>query len=406
MAALVFVHGTGVRRPAYDRTLALLREGVGALLPGARVHDCYWGDAHGAPAGAATAAVPPVRRPRARTAEPPPAARPEAPEDPEDEAPLLWNVLYTDPLAPLRLLGELADDDGRLVLGDRSGAEVARRARAVLAGPPPELAALLAADGREEAFTAALSAVLGSPACKAALDGPASGADTARALAVAAVARLLSDAEAAGDPVLWDVGQRDEAVRLLTQALGAQDRGLAGAGLLLADKLGLVRVLEKRRAGWLDGAAPQLGDVLRYLVRGQGLREFIAERVATVAAEEGPVVLLAHSLGGIAAVDLLASRPLPGVARLVTMGSQAPQLYAVDALPSLAAGEPLPLYFPPWTNLYDRRDPLAFLAGPVFPGRADDVDVTSGKPLLAAHSGYFTHPPVHALLADLLRGRG
>ena len=70
-----------------------------------------------------------------------------------------------------------------------------------------------------------------------------------------------------------------------------------------------------------DAAHPSAGDVLLYQARGDRIRAFIAKRVATAAES---VVLLAHSLGGIAAMDLLAMRPLPSVRLLVTVGSPRP----------------------------------------------------------------------------------
>jgi hypothetical protein len=47
---------------------------------------------------------------------------------------------------------------------------------------------------------------------------------------------------------------------------------------------------------------------------------------------EPSVTVVAHSLGEIACVDLLASSEAHGVERLVTLGSQSPFLYQIDAL--------------------------------------------------------------------------
>lgn len=137
---------------------------------------------------------------------------------------------------------------------------------------------------------------------------------------------------------------------------------------------------------------PETGDILRYQARGALLRARIAEAVALArAADDGPVVLLAHSLGGIASFDLLAMEPAHGVDLLVTVGSQAPFLYEIDALTGLRRGEELPGTFPRWINVYDRRDLLGFVGGKLFPGRVDDVRVHLRQPFPRAHTAYFAH---------------
>ena len=81
------------------------------------------------------------------------------------------------------------------------------------------------------------------------------------------------------------------------------------------------------------------------------------------------MVLIGHSLGGIACVDLLAGGTLTHVRLLVTVGSQAPLLYEMDALHGLRFGEPLPEHFPRWINLYDPHDSLSYKAAPLFQRR-------------------------------------
>jgi hypothetical protein len=100
------------------------------------------------------------------------------------------------------------------------------------------------------------------------------------------------------------------------------------------------------------------------------------------------VTLVAHSLGGIACVDLLALPDPPPVARLVTAGSQSPFLYELGALTSLKPPQPLPAGFPPWLNLYDRNDFLSYCAGRLWSG-VEDREIESGQPFPASHSAYF-----------------
>ena len=92
-------------------------------------------------------------------------------------------------------------------------------------------------------------------------------------------------------------------------------------------------VARRRRADLMDGASPRVGDILLYQCRGKRIRDFLAARIREVTP---PVVILAHSLGGVAAVDLLVQEDLSDrVALLVTAGSQAPYFYEINALASL-----------------------------------------------------------------------
>jgi hypothetical protein len=153
------------------------------------------------------------------------------------------------------------------------------------------------------------------------------------------------------------------------------------------------------------------GDVMLYQSRGGPIRECIR---ACVADATRPVVLLGHSLGGIACVDLLAAAASDGAPRvdlLVTAGSQAPFLYEIGALASLGPDDPLPDHFPTWLNVYDPRDILSYVAGPVFrpPGSnaqlVSDVAVDNRQPFPMSHSAYWCNsefwdavaPPIRAL---------
>ncbi|MEQ8974619.1 MAG: hypothetical protein RIE73_30065 [Coleofasciculus sp. C1-SOL-03] len=106
------------------------------------------------------------------------------------------------------------------------------------------------------------------------------------------------------------------------------------------------------------------------------------------------MVLLAHSLGGIACVDLLVQQPLPQVELLITVGSQAPFFYEINALYSLEYGEPLPDYFPSWVNIYDLRDFLSYIGANVFPNKVQDVLVDNKQPFARSHGAYWTNKAV------------
>ncbi|WP_329251146.1 hypothetical protein OG223_21850 [Streptomyces sp. NBC_01478] len=396
MSTLLFVHGTGVRDEGVRAVVSLLRRKLAPLRPDVTVTACSWGTEEGARLHAGGASVPGYDRTRTTQ---------EAEPDPVDS----WLLLYADPLHELRLagVGEGTDPPPGAVLPGEHAEETVR--------------ALLARDDsgrlRERADAAdltgrlpdALAAVLDTDAWADARTALANDPGLPLLLARAAVAEAVRSPSAGPAAVEGDGGARDGLVEALAEVLGgsppgADPRSVASrVGLLTARtalRLGAARAVERRRGALTDAAHPAAGDVLRYLTRGDGIRAVLARRIAECAAEEGgPVTVLGHSLGGIAAVDLLAGRPRPDVARLITVGSQAPFLYEIDALPSLPFGSGLPPGFPPWTNVYDPRDLLAFVAAPLFPGRARDVRLDSRQPFPYAHSAYWSRPELYPLLA-------
>lgn len=144
----------------------------------------------------------------------------------------------------------------------------------------------------------------------------------------------------------------------------------------------------------MDGAYPFAGDILVYQAKGQKIRDFIREQIQNEQVEP-PVVVMAHSLGGIACVDLLIEQDLRDkVACLITVGSQAPFFYEIGALQRLAYGEPLPAHFPKkWLNIYDLRDFLSYVGDRpgIFPGKMTDHLVDNRQPFPEAHSAYWAN---------------
>ncbi|MFI6935669.1 hypothetical protein [Streptomyces sp. NPDC050287] len=404
MGTLLFVHGTGVRRHDYSETLDHLRTALTRLVPDAQVHDCYWGDTFGVPSGVGGGALPGA----APAVELDVTAERNLTE--EDRDVLLWGQLYEDPLAALRPPDD-ENDGGRVLLGDRTGRHVETLARELAHQPPTALHPFLPHEPARTAFSVSLTAVLDSAAGRSALAQGAGPGRLPRAVATAAVAHYLGGFLWRGAPLPWNRAERDEVVGIVTGELGGEARGTGRVALRTswwaAQRFGVVSFLGRRadrlRPWVMERIHPQGGDILKYLARGEALRTFLRQRVAEVAVGHGPVVLFAHSLGGIAAVDLLAQQELSGVRHLVTAGSQAAHLHEIGALPGLAPGERLPAHFPRWTNIYDKRDLLGFVAEPVFGDRVRDVELNDGQPFLAAHSGYFRNSAVHALLADILR---
>jgi hypothetical protein len=157
--------------------------------------------------------------------------------------------------------------------------------------------------------------------------------------------------------------------------------------------------MRSKRGALTDAVSPVSGDILVYLANGGPIRGFIRK---TIEDARPPVHLLAHSLGGIACVDLCVLDRPSSVATLMTVGSQAPYLCEIGALPSLKPNAELPAAFPHWINVHDPNDMLSYIGNGVFPGRVDDVEVKSGLPFPFSHSAYWTSDVLWTRLATRL----
>ena len=96
------------------------------------------------------------------------------------------------------------------------------------------------------------------------------------------------------------------------------------------------------------------------------------------------------------------------IAQLVTVGSQAPAVYLIDALHILEAGpdgRPTTPPHTPWLNIYNREDLLSFCAKRVFSGYdgITDVAVDAGVPFPASHSAYFSVDSTFEAIRDVRR---
>jgi hypothetical protein len=400
VTTLLFVHGTGVRQPAYGAAYGRFSDRIGDIRPGLAVAQCYWGGVHGSRLNAAGISIPSGESHRGLN-------------DPllgattdEDAEVALWGLLERDPLFELRLLSAMdATQEGL-----PPNALPPRQVMAAAARRLPASAAvawLAATAGLDGVLPDAVDAVLASTAV-ATTDmlrqelAPSGTLRTALARAFVADALLRADEELGGALPL-DGAHRDELVAAIVAELGGSDRGIGSSlgrfGLNIALRLGVTRPLERRRSAITEASAPAAGDLLMYMARGEPIRNFIADAVTAV---DGPVVIVAHSLGGIASVELLATRALPAVELLVTVGSQAPFLYELNALPTLAFGAELPRTVPRWVNIFDRRDLLAYTGAGVFPGRIEDREVDNAAPFPRSHSAYFANKRFYSVLDELL----
>ncbi|MFI6984831.1 hypothetical protein ACIBSV_40430 [Embleya sp. NPDC050154] len=392
MTTILFVHGTGVREIADSSTVREVTANVAERLPGVRVEAVDWGAAFGVE-------VSPTLRALIGIADP--GERAEAAEvDPEEAELRLWAVLEQHPRHELREVAagregvgagrrsEAAEDLDWAVRHDVVGIDVA----AVLPKAPTDWAPVFAEAARAVADSAEFAGAVDTLAASADYDV------IGRAV-VASFAHALAARPAGATP--WAQEWRDALVAAVRDACGGAAAGggrLTGVlkGSLMYASWPLQNAL---RGGTLGGSVPQIGDILYYQAHGAILRAYLAERISRI---PGPVLLLAHSLGGIACYETLAEarsqsepdRPrhaLPQVRALITVGSQVGYLAAVGALATHPAHGVRPTHLSiPWSNVWNARDWLSFRAEPVFPGAVRDVEVRVRRPFPQAHGVYWT----------------
>jgi hypothetical protein len=357
---LLFIHGTGVRTASFAATMNLIRRKTAEYRGDYRVEGCQWGEAFGARLNLQGASVPGYS----------PQGNSSSVLATADQS--RWVLLAGDPLLELRIA---PPED---FIGVPPGEQIWALVSALFDD------ALIAAQLYEwdlgEAWISFKDVILIDPAwrnviCSLKLPPQLVSDKLARAI-VAAFQVELRQAALPG----FNRQRRDELVALLLTALG-------GAGLGVTDWLleRLTSMGVQRRGSLTDATSAAVGDVLRYQARGETLRNFIGEEVNRTGAR----VLLAHSLGGVAAVDWLAIAPRP-IDALITVGSQASFLYEIDALCSRPFMSGLPDFFPrKWLNIYDERDFLSYQAASVFKGIAKDIRAENGQPFPESHSAYW-----------------
>jgi hypothetical protein len=399
MTTVLFIHGTGVREPAFSKTYAQIKVGLSDVRPDIGVERCYWGviganlrakgksfyfdvavNGSSARGGAADAADEPV---------------------PEEEKELArWARLRIDPLFEIRLY-----EIEKPPPGDLFGVPLRDR---VLALPgDPQVAAELASCGLTDAFADAVGWVTGSREFAVAFDrSTAADGFTERMLSRALVASCLASAADDGMELAGD--RRDRLVSVIQAGFGVPDYGVGDKLGDLAKNIAFRSIgpsLRRHRRAVID----QLADILLYQAHGAAIREFVRDRIRQF---QGPVVLLAHSLGGIVAFDLLAGDRAEGlnhVRMLVTVGSQVPLLYEIGALTcGINYRTPLPGSFrPKWVNVYDERDLLGYAGAALFGDRCRDIPVNTRQPFPMAHSAYWDDMgPLYRHLADAMREEG
>ncbi|MEU2092032.1 alpha/beta fold hydrolase [Nocardia beijingensis] len=386
------MHGTGVRRESYADTFAALTENLAVVRPNFRSVPCYWGDTCGSRLLADGVSIPSGDSARG----------PETVSEAESWI-MLWELLDKDPYYELERNSLRAATAGPLPpTGATAGQSLIEAAVRSLSHSAVGAAARAA--GLSDDLPKAVVDVTTSRHFKAAVRRERREEGEFRAVvARAIVARATERCDARlGGTLALDGAHRDELYRALLGALGDTARGAIGkATVNLGLSIGLTRSLERKRKAITSAAAALPGDVLLYLVRGEPLRRFISEAISAVATDGEDIVIIAHSLGGIAALETLITRPEPLVRQLITVGSQAPFLYELNALPSLAFGTRLPPHLPEWINIFDVRDLLGYAAAGVFPG-VEDRTVDNNCAFPRSHSAYFRSRNFFEVLAEAM----
>jgi hypothetical protein len=223
-----------------------------------------------------------------------------------------------------------------------------------------------------------------------------------------AVARPLTETAVPPQDGGWSGHDDGEEIRDGEEVRGPDVRGFVRRRLHDLDRV--VGAAFGAAAGRLNShirstAGPRLTQVLGDVLVYQRHREEIQARVRQVIADvdpglgrdaEHPVDVVAHSLGGVIAVDM-ATRDEPlWVRTLVTFGSQSPLFHVCD--PRGGMLKPfdgtglvrLPPSLAAWTNLWEPLDVVAFIAAKIFQLPDGSCPTDRAVPHLAS-SGLWTH---------------
>jgi hypothetical protein len=391
MGSLIFVHGVAVRAPhdgsehPYDATCRAINQELCFHEIDWTLVRCRWGDDLGARLLGKGVSFPAVRGRLGILPQP---------EDPAD----FWAILLDDPTFELRVLAAQSNETTRGTdTNHPNWLDLQNRLRAGIE-PSENLGLRLSRFELEKPFAAAVKQVQNHAATASAIKYP----QASRAIARAVVARTVRVALRRGVPApsLFDI----EELSVETE------RCLHGVELTGADDwakrtlLGLTAPLEeRRRAALSQPGSPIAGDVILYQLHGDLIRRRIADAVANASE---PVAIMGHSLGGVAAAEMLFEDATTRrrVSKLVTAGSQPGFFYEINALRTLPFGTALPKDFPDWLNFWDRHDLLSFLVEPVFAGgrQRKDVQVESGLPFPASHLGYWRQSKIWETLKTFL----
>ena len=398
MSSLVVIHGTGVRGSAYNALFHLVEEKLRMLRPDIVPVRCLWGRSSR-----------PEKLPDVPLCLPRSSERSAAGLDADEVRLQFWAQLYNDPLAELRLLGARQDS------GNWDTAElldVFRRSK-----PTVALTRVLEQLSLQNTWAEVRGEITSSKECMdAVVRVSESTLDLRQALSRAIVASITAHALLTCGPDPDSEPIRDQMIaEMVTMFLPSGELEIQAGDRTLTEVRSAFReslwygvqwlsagYLERKRLAEAATMTPIPGDIILYQSpQGDAIRSFIA---ATIHSAPKPCNVLAHSLGSIAAIDVLVQAQDLDVAQLITIGSPIGLFYEINALVSLPRHGMLPAHFPQWLNIFDPRDLISYLAKPVFQDdpRVVDRSHESGQPLVAAHSAYWASDAVWNLIDKVI----
>lgn len=371
---LIYTHGTGTRKAAFDKDWSqfkLMAHDYG--FDDVKLVPCDWGSVY-------------------RTGIPDPKlVRSVIPgEELLSQADAQARLLLRDPLFELRLAGMFAMETPATKTSAGSVQAALSHGSwdglAPVGVPPRTLTAACRLVANSDELAAAEVAV-----------PPASPGQVRRAAARAALALARSRSYRWGGSAYPDISRPtvsdDDPIGELAETIGGDD----ATPPPWADALeGFARGAAWPRDCSTQRAAEFFADVFWYVRSSQVIAGELAREVRT-AQTRPPVVLVAHSLGGIAAIDLLSNprraRDLK-VDMLVTFGTQAGLVFAMDAMRYFRLREPVapPDPVPFWLNFHGSGDLLSFKIAPLTELAVDhdDVPVDFTKMFPGSHGEYIT----------------
>jgi hypothetical protein len=384
MTSIIFVHGTGGRKEAYAVTFQKIEDEFKERKPDIKLIPCLWGELYGTKLNAGGVSIPNYDLTGGGTNS----------NDKEYNRVQLWEELYKYPLYEIRLLS-LKPIRGQAAVPGKYTPSQELRNRVKSLTTSETLRTKLEKARIAEVFDSAYKKITESSSYARLLETASKPLDeyyAAIARAIIAETIELCDLQYINPPIQYDPDLRDQIVDSIDRELSndTQARGIMGdlvkSCLQGLNELGDKYFLQRKRGALTNTTYPFSGDILYYQAKGKKIRDFIQEQIENV---EPPVVILAHSLGGVACVDLLVENNFPQVQLLITVGSQAPFLYEIDALQSLSYGDSLPKHFPKWLNIYDLRDVLSYVGEELFPGKIIDKKVDNNQPFPKSHDAYW-----------------
>ena len=401
---VVFVHGTGVREPAYTRSFKTISDKLKAKDSNLRLHKCYWGEPCGTKLNKGGAAIPDFDTERG--------AKDDNLSDEEEMMLGLWKLLYQNPLAELQILSSKIDSEQKepeFYSWKPSPSEELDQ-RIINLRSSPTLREKLEQGGIEKVFfNEACTFVVQNKDYQKVINSAQSLLDAlekyslaiARAIVAKSVVVLESKYK---DPTLsLNDNLRDEIVLQIAEKLCDNTRGLINfPGILINPFIDLYfNHLQGNRRAESKKYSKGIGDILMYQARGQKIRDYIRDIITPL---PGPVVLIGHSLGGIACVDLLLEENPPQVHLLITVGSQAPLLYELNALVGMeySPNATLPPNFPQWLNVYTKNDLLSYVGEKILAG-VEDQKVEIREPFPKSHGAYWTNDEMWDKVLERMR---